>query len=154
MELKKLCKIGKGGFGIVWKAMDSLDDCYAMKIFLEKDNKDLDQNDLDSFKEIITELKNLLILKGIDNIMSITGIASNITKTKSVLGIVQNLMDSDLKAYLRDNPEATFQTKLIIAIQISKGLKAIHYRGFSHNDIKLGNVLINWKNERVPIAKL
>lgn len=154
MELKKNCQIGTGGFGTVWKAVDSLEDCYAIKIFLEKDNKDLAQNDLDSFKEMITELKNLLTLKGTENIMSITGIASNITKKRSILGIVQNLMDSDLKTYLRNNPDITLETKLLIAIQISKGLKAIHYRGFSHNDIKLGNVLVNWKNEIVPVAKL
>jgi len=153
LQVKIKEKIGKGGYGTVWKAYDYIDNYYALKVFLDKNEKDqITEEDLLRFKEMIKEKKNLRELKD-ENIIFIKGIAYSFGENNKLqLGIVEPLMDFDLKGFLQlYDKHLTMSRRLEIAMKISVGLKYMHYRKCIHNDIKPQNILINWEHENSKI---
>ena len=127
---------------------------FALKIFVDKQENDpITEEDVIHFKEMINEKLNLRDLKH-DNIISIKGVAYSFgeNKNKLQLAIVENLMSQDLKAFLEVySAKIALDKKFEIAIKICEGLYYMHYRKFSHNDIKPQNILINWDNEHSKI---
>ena len=115
-------KLGKGGYGTVWKVYDIYNNNYALKIFLEKsDIEEMTENDLDKFKEMVKENMNLKEVKD-ENIIILKGIAYS-DNDEIALGIVQPLMNYDLKHFLEKYGKTiTFKQKIEIALQISNGL--------------------------------
>ena len=153
LQIKIKEKIGKGGYGTVWKAYDYIGNEYALKIFLDKKETDqIEEEDLIRFKEMIKEKMNLRDLKD-ENIIFIKGIAFSFGQNNKLqLGIVETLMDFDLKGFLNFYKEhLTISRRLEIAMKISVGINYMHYRKCIHNDIKPQNVLLNWENENSKI---
>ena len=153
LQIKIKEKIGKGGYGTVWKAYDYIGNEYALKIFLDKKETDqIEEEDLIRFKEMIKEKMNLRDLKD-ENIIFIKGIAFSFGQNNKLqLGIVEPLMDFDLKGFLNFYKEhLTISRRLEIAMKISVGINYMHYRKCIHNDIKPQNVLLNWENENSKI---
>lgn len=147
-QIKLLEKIGKGGFGKVYRGKDFVENNYAMKIFLDKDGSDvLTEQDLYSFKEMTKEKLHLRDMKH-ENIISLTGVVYCFKPEKLILGIVEPFMQFDLKSFLKAKGNVlTFDRRMEIALNIAKGLNYMHYRKCSHNDIKPQNILINWELE-------
>ena len=67
-------------------------------------------------------------------------------KYKFKVGFIMKLLDNTipLKKYLMKNPELELSIKLKLLLSIFKELKKIHDENILHNDLNLGNILINF----------
>ncbi len=67
-------------------------------------------------------------------------------KYKFKVGFIMKLLDNTipLKKYLMENPELDLSIKLKLLLSIFKKLKKIHDENILHNDLNLGNILINF----------
>jgi len=133
------------------KSLTKLNRSFAFKLFLFKKSEDqINENDLNQFKSMLTENKNLVLLNH-ENIISIIGIGYRFTETQQILGIVQPLMDSDLKTFLAKKKNIPFVKKMDISFQIVEGLRYIHFKEFSHNDVKPQNILVKETNGNLKV---
>ena len=125
-------KIGEGGMGVVWKALDtSLDRDVAIKIL-----PDVFSGEPDREARFEREAKLLASLDH-PNIASIYGLHHD----DAVRFIAMELLDGeDLAAKLARGPLA-FDDALDIAIEIARALEAAHASGIIHRDLKPANVL-------------
>ena len=125
-------KIGEGGMGIVWKAVDtSLDRDVAIKIL-----PDVFSGEPDREARFEREAKLLASLDH-PNIASIYGLHHD----DAVRFIAMELLDGeDLAARIARGPLA-FDDALDIAIEIARALEAAHASGVIHRDLKPANVL-------------
>lgn len=74
----------------------------------------------------------------------IIGIAYSFAFNEISLGIVLPLMECDLDSVIKKKLSFSLQNRLNIASQIVCGLRYMHYRKFSHNDIKPQNILLSF----------
>src|SRR5688572_5209839 len=60
--------------------------------------------------------------------------------------VMEYIRDGDLRHYLKDNyNKLSFRDKLTQLITLANGLKSIHKEELIHQDLHVGNVLINNK---------
>ena len=151
-QLKLIEKIGNSSFGIIWKVNDYIDHLYSFKIFIHKNDSDvMEEKDLILFKQMMQEKLQMRDLKN-ENIIHIIGIGYCLKPKRMVLGIVEPLMQYDLNSFLKIyNRNFPLLRRIEIALKISQGLNYMHYRKYSHNDIKPQNILINWENDNEKI---
>ena len=156
LQLKKIKKLGKGGFGEVFLSEDCFQNHFALKIFMNSQDNTLAEKDVESFKEMLKENSNLRVLRH-KNIIDFKGIAYSL-KNETVMGIVEDYMEYDLKKFLKvsiGSKDLNLHMKFLIAIQAAEALKYMHYKGLSHNDIKPENILISSNNQNEePLVKV
>ena len=144
-QIKKVRKLGEGGFGQVWEAYDKKRQTFALKLFVVEKNFTNDR-DYELFINMIEEHQTLNKLSS-PYIVYVYGIAYSFTKDETLLGIVEELLDEDLNHFLKANQNLTFSWKLDIAIKICNAFLLIHTKNFIHHDIKPANLLIRRKHE-------
>lgn len=130
-----LQKLGKGAYGIVWKARDK----YTNKQVALKKIYDAFQNSTDA-QRTYREVMYLQHLKGHDNIIALLSIlrASN----NKDLYLVFDLMETDLHMVIRAKILKHIHKQFII-YQLFKALKYMHSAGLVHRDLKPSNMLLN-----------
>jgi hypothetical protein len=141
----ELEKIGKGGFGTVFKAYNKLDTgVYAIKkINITKLSEQLNNYDID-------EVKYLAKLSH-PNIVRYYGTWIDCQLTDSlvelILYIQMEFCDSSLDIYLMDRNYSglvpDYQQEHNIFGQIVKGLKYIHKNNIIHGDLSPGNIFLS-----------
>jgi TolB-like protein/Flp pilus assembly protein TadD len=126
-------KIGEGGMGVVWRALDTnLDREVAIKILPEAFSADPER--LTRFER---EAKLLASINH-SNIATVYGLHEQ----KDVRFLAMELIPgSDLARTLDDKPLAASEA-LSIARQIAAALEATHQRGVIHRDLKPANVYL------------
>jgi mitogen-activated protein kinase 15 len=130
-----LIHIGKGAYGIVWKAIDKR----TKEIVALKKNFDAFQNATDAqrtFREIIF----LQELTGHENIIRLQNVIR--AENDRDIYLVFDFMDTDLHAVIRANILEDIHKQYII-YQCLKCLKYMHSANLLHRDLKPSNLLLN-----------
>ena len=86
-QIKKVRKLGEGGFGQVWEAYDKKKTPFALKLFVVEKNL-TNERDYDLFINMIEEHQTLNKLSS-PHIVYVYGIAYSFTKELTLLGIVE-----------------------------------------------------------------
>lgn len=126
-------KIGEGGMGVVWEALDTkLDRSVAIKILPEKIAKDPGR-----VARFQREAKLLASLNH-PNIAAIHGLE----ESGGVHFLVLELVPGESLAQTLDRGPLPVEEALEICRQIAAGLDAAHLSGVIHRDLKPGNVKV------------
>ncbi|GBC02281.1 hypothetical protein RclHR1_04540005 [Rhizophagus clarus] len=136
-EFSQICKIDKGGFGIVRKAhLDNIG-LVALKFISSKDSEEkIDVND-----ELVKELNLLLEVDYHRNINRILGITKDSNNYNLVLEYAN---EGNLRAYLEKKfTSLKWKDKIQMALDITNGLKFLHSKGIIHRDLHSKNILVN-----------
>jgi mitogen-activated protein kinase 15 len=128
-------KLGKGAYGIVWKAMDKK---YKQIVALKK-VFDAFHNATDA-QRTYREVMFLQDLNGHENIIRLRNIIK--AENNKDLYLVFDFMEADLHHVIRASILEEIHKQYIV-YQILKGMKYIHSADLIHRDLKPSNVLIN-----------
>lgn len=130
-----LQKLGKGAYGIVWKAIDkkSREVVALKKIF------DAFQNATDS-QRTFREIMFLQELNGHENIVRLLNVIR--AENDKDIYLVFDYMETDLHAVIRANILEEIHKQYII-YQILRALKFMHTGSVIHRDLKPSNILLN-----------
>ncbi|UZO21553.1 uncharacterized protein OCT59_013941 [Rhizophagus irregularis] len=141
-------RIAEGGFGIIykaaWKISHSNSKIVAVKKFLKSQNIS---------KYFINELKPFIQYHNrFEHIIKYYGITQD-HNTKDHMIIMQYADGGDLHKYLQTNfKNITWEDKLTILLEISRGVYCIHKENFIHRDLHSGNILLVNEAIRKTIA--
>jgi mitogen-activated protein kinase 15 len=128
-------KLGKGAYGIVWKAIDKK---YKQMVALKK-VFDAFHNATDA-QRTYREVMFLQELNGHENIIRLRNIIK--AENNKDLYLVFDHMEADLHHVIRASILEEIHKQYII-YQLLKGMKYIHSAGLIHRDLKPSNILIN-----------
>jgi len=130
-------KIGEGGMGVVWKALDTtLDREVAIKILPEELSGDPER--LTRFRR---EAKAVAALNH-PNIVTLHSVEDADTSTGSVHFITMELVQGRTLAELIPRAGLTLARFLDLALPLANAISAAHERGVTHRDLKPGNVMV------------
>jgi Tol biopolymer transport system component len=131
-------KIGEGGMGVVWRALDTtLDREVAVKILPDALNQHPDR--LERFER---EAKVLAALQH-SNIATIHGLHEENGERFLVMELVDG---TDLSQRLQAGPMPTMDA-LKICAQVARALQAAHDRNIVHRDLKPANIMLTASGE-------
>ncbi len=140
---EKICKIGKGTYGVVYKVKDLITkEIVAMKK-IKFDDKDESTP--------CTALREIAILKALrhENIVRLLRVEHNLSARK--LYLFFEFLDCDLQRLIQDN-QLTYGYVRSISEQLLVGVKYMHERLILHRDIKPHNLLVCQKSGTLKIA--
>ena len=127
-------KIGKGAYGIVYKAKDKK----TKEIVALKKNFDAFQNATDS-QRTYREITLLQELNGHENIIRLLNVIK--AENEKDIYLVFDFMETDLHTVIRSNILEPIH-KQFVMYQLLKALKFIHSAGIVHRDLKPSNIII------------
>ena len=130
-----LQKLGKGAYGIVWKAIDKK----TRDIVALKKNFDAFQNATDA-QRTFREILFLQELSGHENIIRLLNVIR--AENDRDIYLVFDYMETDLHAVIRANILEDIHKQYII-YQTLKCLKYMHSAEVLHRDLKPSNILLN-----------
>lgn len=127
-------KIGKGAYGVVWKAVDK----QSQEIIALKKIFDAFQNATDAQRTF----REIMYLQRMDheNIVELLNVMK--AENNRDIYLAFEYMETDLHAVIRANILEDIQIRYII-YQLLKALKYLHSAGIVHRDIKPSNLLLN-----------
>lgn len=128
-------KLGKGAYGIVWKAIDKK----SRDVVALKKCYDAFQNATDA-QRTFREIMFLQELSGHENIVHLINVLK--ADNDRDIYIVTDYMESDLHAVIRANILEDIHKQYII-YQMLRCLKYMHTGKMLHRDIKPSNILLN-----------
>mmetsp|Transcript_23628 Transcript_23628/g.52040 ORF Transcript_23628/g.52040 Transcript_23628/m.52040 type:complete len:440 (-) Transcript_23628:391-1710(-) len=128
-------KLGRGAYGIVWKAIDKK----TRDIVVVKKCFDAFQNATDA-QRTFREIMFLQELNGHENIVRLTNVLK--ADNDQDIYLICDYMESDLHAVIRANILEEVHKQYII-YQLLKALKYMHSGQMLHRDIKPSNILLN-----------
>ena len=141
---KLIEKVGEGGFGSVYKALDKETNTIVAI-------KEIKTKKFGSTKDPVEEINALLEIKNPDtqtnyivnykNAFVFTGEKGNVYYI-----VTEFLEGGTLGDWIVNHPNRTFREVWPIMMQLALGLKQIHKAGYAHRDIKLSNIMINKYN--------
>mmetsp|Transcript_33707 Transcript_33707/g.38324 ORF Transcript_33707/g.38324 Transcript_33707/m.38324 type:complete len:358 (-) Transcript_33707:459-1532(-) len=130
-----LQKLGKGAYGIVWKAIEKR----SRQIVALKKIFDAFQNATDA-QRTFREIMFLQELNGHENIVRLLNVLR--AENDRDIYLVFDYMETDLHAVIRANILEEIHKQYII-YQILKSLKYMHSGELLHRDLKPSNILLN-----------
>mmetsp|Transcript_19113 Transcript_19113/g.63014 ORF Transcript_19113/g.63014 Transcript_19113/m.63014 type:complete len:256 (-) Transcript_19113:240-1007(-) len=128
-------KLGKGAYGIVWKAIDKK----TREVVALKKVFDAFQNATDA-QRTFREIMFLQELNNHENIIKLWNVLK--ADNDRDIYLVFEFMDTDLHAVIRANILEEVH-KQYIMYQLLKALKYMHTAGMLHRDMKPSNMLLN-----------
>jgi len=128
-------KLGKGAYGIVWKAIDKK----SRDVVALKKCYDAFQNATDA-QRTFREIMFLQELSGHENIVHLINVLK--ADNDRDIYIVTDYMESDLHAVIRANILEDIHKQYIV-YQMLRCLKYMHTGQMLHRDIKPSNILLN-----------
>ncbi|CAB5347400.1 unnamed protein product [Rhizophagus irregularis] len=137
-ELSDIRDIDGGHFGIISKAKWKKTDNYVICKRL-KDNDSISNKPTEAF---IHELKMHGRLNFCQRIIRILGISLD-EKTKEYLLITECADGGNLRQYLKDHPELTWDDRIKLAYQITEGIKFLQGENILHRDLHSGNIVVH-----------
>ena len=136
-------KIGKGGFGTVYKFQYNGKIYVLKQIELEKLNEK-EKNDYEKEAQFLSKFNNEYIAKYYDSF----------SKDNKFNIIMEYAGNKTLKSYIKDRGDKLIDSKTLnnIIKQICLGLKEIHELNIIHRDISPDNIFIDEKNLKIKIG--
>eukprot|EP00930_Biecheleria_cincta_P038776 TRINITY_DN26647_c0_g1_i1.p1 TRINITY_DN26647_c0_g1~~TRINITY_DN26647_c0_g1_i1.p1 ORF type:complete len:945 (-),score=154.17 TRINITY_DN26647_c0_g1_i1:62-2653(-) len=130
-EVKKLCQIGSGSFGAVWKAQCRGEEVAIKQCQVTKDSE------MKMIKEEIQYLYNMRHPR----LVSFLGYA----REKSRVTIIMEFMPGGSLSHLLFTKKMAlhFDRKVVMASQIVEGLSYLHQQNVVHRDLKTLNVILD-----------
>mmetsp|Transcript_49817 Transcript_49817/g.91218 ORF Transcript_49817/g.91218 Transcript_49817/m.91218 type:complete len:509 (-) Transcript_49817:79-1605(-) len=128
-------KLGRGAYGIVWKAIDKK----TREVVALKKCFDAFQNATDA-QRTFREIMFLQELNGHENIIRLLNVLK--ADNDKDIYLICDYMESDLHAVIRANILEDIHKQYII-YQLLKALKYMHSGQLLHRDIKPSNILLN-----------
>jgi len=128
-------KLGRGAYGIVWKAIDKK----TREVVALKKCFDAFQNATDA-QRTFREIMFLQELNGHENIIRLLNVLK--ADNDKDIYLICDYMESDLHAVIRANILEEIHKSYII-YQLLKALKYMHSGQLLHRDIKPSNILLN-----------
>lgn len=128
-------KLGKGAYGIVWKAIDKK----TREVVALKKVFDAFQNATDA-QRTFREIMFLQELNNHENIIKLWNVLK--ADNDRDIYLVFEFMDTDLHAVIRANILEEVHKQYIV-YQLLKALKYMHSAGMLHRDMKPSNMLLN-----------
>ncbi|RIA94295.1 kinase-like domain-containing protein [Glomus cerebriforme] len=129
-------EIGKGGFGIVYRAnWKNSSKYFALKSIYS----------ITAVKEMIYEIKLHREVNIYDNIIRFYGVTSNLeNQVKKYLFVLEYADSGTLPNYLKENFEnLTWNDKFKFAFQLANAVSFLHDEGIAHRDLHSKNVLVH-----------
>ena len=156
---KKEEKIGKGTFGIVYKATNKAGEKRAIKIIPKDYNNNTIFNLSDDpysiyIKNIINEIDNMIIAEDINNNQNTVKLYEYF-EMKDEFALIMELCDCNLKQFFNEKKQKKekFNKNEIYEIlsQLNNTFKILDKNNLAHRDIKLENILLkkNGKGQRI-----
>jgi serine/threonine protein kinase len=145
---KLLEQLGRGTYGQVFSAQHVSNE---KKFAIKKIQYNVSQD------YIFIHFREISILKSISHpsiIEIIDVVVPSQTETDCIY-IVFPLHDSDLRSYIKKhftNKRVPFNLLKDISVQLLDGLAYLHGQGILHRDLKLANILIDWKSLQIRIC--
>ncbi|KAG9302805.1 hypothetical protein G9A89_009582 [Geosiphon pyriformis] len=143
-HLSNINEIGRGGFGIIYKATlldglintDTIKHHGSMEYERDRIGKEV------AIKIIKTNSSEVFKEDDLINISSIWGITQNVETLE--YGIVMEFAKhGDMRNYLSTNFHSlSWEDKLMIAWNLAQGLETIHSAGMVHRNLHSGNILL------------
>lgn len=141
--IEKKKKLGKGGFGTVYRARNKRNnEYYAVKL--------LNISSSNSDNRAVNEIVCLHVLAGKENIIQFNGAEFN----SPWLTIAFELMDNDLSKELRNNPYMDILDAFEIVKQVIAGAKQMHEARIVHLDFKPMNILVKRESSGKKIYRI
>jgi len=128
-------KLGRGAYGIVWKAIDKK----TREVVALKKCFDAFQNATDA-QRTFREIMFLQELNGHENIIRLLNVLK--ADNDKDIYLICDYMESDLHAVIRANILEEIHKQYVI-YQLLKALKYMHSGQLLHRDIKPSNILLN-----------
>jgi serine/threonine protein kinase len=127
-------KLGEGGMGVVYKALDSvLGRFVALKVLLPDALMNPEQK-----QRFVLEAKTVSALNH-PNIVTVY----EISEADGVLFIVMEYVSGKTLQKVIEHRRLPVSEALRYAVQMAEGLSAAHSRGIVHRDLKPGNIILN-----------
>ncbi|XP_067006685.2 mitogen-activated protein kinase 15 [Anabrus simplex] len=136
-------KLGSGGFGTVWKAIDRR----TKQVIALKRVAGVLRN-ARSAQKIYREVEFVKIFSKHPNIISLLGV--HVAANSADVYLALEFMDSDLHKFIRDGQLRREYIPAVMA-QLLQGMQFVHSGNIIHRDLKPANVLIN-RNHQARIS--
>ena len=150
-------ELGKGGSGTVFKAIKKPDynEVYALKLICENFVDVGEKQTMEKIGRLIDEVVKLKDSHHVF-IIDVYGIAYAIQENTIKIGIVEELMDMDLKNYMKSDIglKLNLKEKFEIGGNLIKAFHDYHKKGYIHLDVKPANILINLEDRKLKIADM
>ena len=138
-KYKILRRIGKGGMGVVYCALDTI---LEREVALKIHTVGAEPN-VEAVERFFREARVIASFKH-PNIVTVFDLGREDDK----VFIAMELLDgSDVTALMASGKHQTFETRLRIAESVAQGLAHAHHRGVVHRDIKPRNVFVTFAGE-------
>ncbi|KAL6070963.1 Mitogen-activated protein kinase kinase kinase 7 [Balamuthia mandrillaris] len=138
-ELEFIEKIGKGGFGLVWRGKWR-ETTVAIKMFNSIMNspalKEAFRAEMDIMNAFFLQPRNL---RPHTNVVQLFGVCTEDGQPWCL--ITEYLSNGDLRNYIRNNPPSN-ATIMRMAIQVATGMHHLHSEGIIHRDLAARNILL------------
>ena len=138
-KYKILRRIGKGGMGVVYRALDTV---LEREIALKIHTVGAEPN-VEAVERFFREARVIASLKH-PNIVTVFDLGQEDDKVFIAMELLEG---SDVTALMASGEHLTFETRLRIAENIAQGLAHAHHRGIVHRDIKPRNVFVTHAGE-------
>ena len=133
LHCKIIEKLGEGGMGVVYLAVDTkLKREVAIKFlprFISADNEERKRFEIEAQAAASLNHPNISTIYSVEN------------SNDEVFIVMEYIDGIELKDKIKSGPIPTNDT-INIAIQIAEGLEAAHKKGIVHRDIKSSNIMI------------
>lgn len=145
-QLRKIKFLGKGGEGQIYMVENEFGEKFAYKCYAEN----IKEIDVES-KEVITLEHELEFLEDLKNplILYLRGVVYEKKELNLIsFGIIVDLMDFDLRAFIKMDHVQKFglKVKIKICLEIVNALIFIHDKNVAHNDLKPDNILLKGRD--------
>ncbi|MEV0712568.1 protein kinase domain-containing protein [Nocardia aurea] len=135
MGLSGAVEIGRGGFGVVYRCLQSaLERVVAVKVLSS-------EIDRESRERFLREEQAMGRLSGHPNIVDILQV--DVTATGLPFIVMPYCTRGSLEQLIRDQGPLTWQDALRAGVKLSGAIESAHRAGILHRDVKPANVLLN-----------
>ncbi|CAM9937069.1 unnamed protein product, partial [Pylaiella littoralis] len=128
--------VGKGSYGVVCSAIDSVRNNAAVAI---KKISPMAAHSVDA-KHVLREVRVMRHLGNHENIVTLEDLFCN--EAEDELYIVMELLESDLHRIIQSKQVLSMKHHRVFMIQILRGVEFLHKNGVIHRDLKPGNILL------------